>query len=161
MAWEKGCVAARRDTEHDRVTFGGTLAALAEAIHALTFPTVLLIPATVDQLIESLKIDYENGGFFDIGTFACGICLANGTTYKPWSDEALQWIEDNMDEFQLNEFVGPNDSLVNLCRDCAERITWHLWIHTDTTRAVPPPFDLYPDPPRPPLNRFSGLELDD
>ena len=153
MVWNKACVAERRDTEHDRETVGGTLTALAEAIHALTFPTVLLIPATVEELVESLKIDYENGGFFDIGTFACGSCLANGTTYKPWSDEALQWIADNMDELQLNEFVGPNDSLVNLCGDCAEWSTWHLWIHTDTTRGVTHPCDLYPEQPRPPLPR--------
>ena len=110
-------MAARRDTDHDRETFGGTLVALAEAIHALTFPTFMLVPATVDQLIEALKIDYENGGCFDIGTFACGCCLANGTTYNPWSDEAVQWIVDNSYEIQLEELVGPTEDLVNLCPD--------------------------------------------
>ena len=56
MAWEKGFAEERRDTEHDQETFGGTLTALAEAIHALTFPTILLMsPITSNQppMIES------------------------------------------------------------------------------------------------------------
>ena len=132
-----------RDTTHDHDSFVETLVALAEAIHALTVPDTMLIAATVDQLIEALRIDYENGGFFDIGTFACGVCLANGTTYTPWNDEALQWLRDNVDAIQLAEFVGKRDDKVNLCPPCAAEISRQIWENTDTRLSVEPRFDMF------------------
>lgn len=161
MAWEKGFDAERRDTEHDQETLGGTLVALADAIQALTYPTPFLLVASASELIEALKIDYESGGFFDTGTFACGICLANGTTYKPWSDEALTWLKAHAAELQIDQFVGPREQLLNLCTDCAKDISGVLFDLPGSSKAVPPPVGLFPDPPRPPLNRFSGIELDD
>ena len=65
-----------RDTSCDRESFEDTVQGLAQAIHGFTYPTPFLTPASVSELIEALTIDYDNGGFFDTGTFACGICLA-------------------------------------------------------------------------------------
>ena len=146
MTWDRDRVLWIRDTTHDRDSFVETLVALAEAIHTFTFPNTMLIAATVDQLIEALRIDYENGGFFDIGTFACGICLANGTTYTPWSDEALQWLKDSQDDLQI-EFVGKRDDKVNLCPQCAAEISRQIWENTDTRLSVEPRFDMFANGP--------------
>ena len=72
MAWQKRLREGNRDTEHDREAHDGTLTARANALYALTLPTIFLIPATVEEPVESLKVDYEIGGFFDIGSIACG-----------------------------------------------------------------------------------------
>ena len=149
-----------RDTTYDRETLDETFVALAEAFRALVYSTPMLIPATVDELVKALRIDYENHGLYDISTFACGVCLANGTTYKPWSEEALEWLEEHRLDLQIC-LVGRNENELNLCYECAKRIGGMLWELPDSGKAVPPPFDLYPDRPRPPLNRLTGLELDD
>ncbi len=148
MTWDRLYMAGWRDTSYDRDSFEETLVALAKAIHALTFPSSVLIPTTVDQLIDALRIDYRNGGFFDIGTFCCGVCLANGTTYTPWNDEALQWLRENMVDIQLGEFVGRHEDRLNLCPQCADEINRQIWENTDTRLSVEPRFDMSAnDPP--------------
>ena len=113
---------AFRDTTYDGETLDETFVALAEAFRALIYPTPMLIPTTVDELVTALRIDYENHGLYDISTFACGVCLANGTSYTPWSEEALEWLHEHRVDLRVC-FVGCNDSKLNLCYDCAKRIS--------------------------------------
>lgn len=157
MAWNNS---GWRDKTYDRETLDETFIALAGAFRALIYSTPMLIPATVDELVTALRIDYENHGLYDISTFACGVCQANGTTYRPWCEGALDWLREHSLDLRVC-FVGRNESKLNLCYHCAKRISGLLWDLPGSRGAVAPPFDLCPDPPRPPLNRFSGLELDD
>jgi len=70
--------------------------------------------------------DYDDGGYFDIGTFACGICFSNGITYTPWSDKAFYWLKNNEKELQIVGFVGRDGRLINLCPNCAKSISEKL-----------------------------------
>ena len=115
-----------RDKTYDRETLDETFIALAGAFRALIYPTLMLIPATVDELVAALRIDQENHGLYDISTFACGVCLANGTTYTPWSEEALEWLKEHSLDLRVC-FVGRNESELNLCYDCAKLISGMLW----------------------------------
>lgn len=64
--------------------------------------------------------------------------------YKPWSDEALAWLIENAHELRIDEYVGLNDQYLNLCPECAKDISDKLWELPDSSKACPPPFDLYP-----------------
>ena len=111
-----------RDTTHDCDSYEETVFALAVAILHLIHTTPMLIPPSGPELSISLMDDYDKGGYFDIGTFACGICLANGITYKPCSDKACSWLKINAEELQIDGFVGRDGRMINLCPDCAKTI---------------------------------------
>ncbi len=131
-----------RDKTYDRETLDDTFRALAGAFRALIYSTPLLIPATVDELVAALHNDHENHGLYDISTFACGVCLANGTTYRSWCEEALDWLREHSLDLRVC-FVGRNESELDLCYDCAKRTSGLLWDLPGSERALPPPFDLY------------------
>ena len=92
---------------------------LARDIDGLTVPTRFLKPTSIERLTEALRIDDENGGFCDIGTFCClymgyheevGGCCANGRTYVI---PRIPGVVSRID--RCCERVGPRGRFVNLC----------------------------------------------